>query len=212
MDGEDVGTADFATCLKDLAAANGLTLGRRPTLAWLAGVVTVPDFSLLDVGFGHGDMLRAIARRWPAARLTGIDLNPRSAPAARRATPESLRIQYVTGDATTAGLPRPDYIVTSLVAHHMRDDELIEFLRWQEATAVKGWFVNDLHRHPVAYHGFAALAWAMRWHRFVRHDGPLSVARAFRRTDWEKLLQAAGITGAEVRWRFPFRLCVGRLK
>ncbi len=85
------------------------------------------------------------------------------------------------------------------------------FLRWMERHARHGWFVNDLHRHALPYHGFRLLARAMRWHRFVQHDGPVSIARAFRRAEWQRLLAEAGVPG-EVRWVFPFRLCVGRLR
>ena len=47
----------------------------------------------------------------------------------------------------------------------------------------------------------------------MQHDGPISVARAFRRREWARLLDEAGVAGvAEVRWHVPFRLCVGRLK
>ncbi len=49
------------------------------------------------------------------------------------------------------------------------------------------------------------------WHRFVRHDGAVSIAKSFRRADWERYLAEAGVT-AEIRWRLPFKLCVGRLK
>jgi hypothetical protein len=81
-----------------------------------------------------------------------------------------------------------------------------------EATARKGWLVNDLHRHPVAFYGFMALSTLAGWHRFVRHDGPVSVARAFRRADWEKLLKAAGIEGATIQWKLMFRYCVGVIR
>ncbi len=52
------------------------------------------------------------------------------------------------------------------------------------------------------------------WHRFVRHDGPVSFRRAFRESDWRQLLEAAGLPQQAVtvqRWR-PGRLCVGRWK
>ena len=80
-----------------------------------------------------------------------------------------------------------------------------------ERYAVRGWFINDLHRHPLAYHGFRLLGWAMRWHRFVRHDGAVSVARAFTTAEWRALVAEAGVPGV-VRWRFPFRICVERLR
>jgi hypothetical protein len=83
-----------------------------------------------------------------------------------------------------------------------------------ESRASTAWFVNDLHRHPFAYYGFGLLARLMRWHRFVRHDGPVSIARAFQASDWPALLAQAGLAkdAAKVRWRFPFRLCVERVK
>lgn len=223
MDDPSVDEATFRDCLTDLATVNGWTLARPPTLAWLrAATRDLPSgsaFSLLDVGYGQGDMLRAI-HRWATGRgfvprLTGVDLSAWSATSARAATPADMAIDYRTGDLFDLRLePPPDFIVSSLVAHHLDDEQLVAFLRWMEATATRGWFVNDLHRHPIAYHGFRAMSAAMRWHPFVRHDGPLSVARAFRRGDWERLIAQAGLDrdAIRLRWHLPFRLCVGRLK
>ncbi len=218
MDGDDVSQAEFTATMRDLASVNTLTLARRPTLAFVdAALRALPgrELMILDVGFGAGDMLRAVARlcrrRGRAVRLVGIDLNPRSEPAARAATPDDLPITYVTGDAYVWALGQTiDLVVSSLVTHHMTDDEIVGFLRWMEATARLGWLVNDLHRHRLAYHGFRALAATMRWHRFVRHDGPLSVARAFDRGDWERRLAQADVAEARVDWWFPFRYCVER--
>lgn len=219
MDGDDVTPEEFASCVKDLAQVNTVTLARGPTLRFvtkaLAHVQGVP--TILDVGFGAGDMLRAIAmmlrRQGREARLIGIDLNPRSAPAARSLTPPGITIEWRTGDSLALDLV-PDLIISSLVTHHMDDAEIVGFLTWMEATARRGWFVNDLHRHALAFHGFSAMAKVARWHPFVQHDGPLSVARSFRRQDWEELLAQAALPAAavEIRWRFPFRYCVERRK
>ena len=223
MDDPAVDEATFRDCLTDLAAVNGWTLARPPTLRWLAQATRdLPRgtrFTLVDVGFGHGDMLRSI-HRWATHRglrpeLIGVDLSPWSAPIARAATPPDMAIDYRTGDVFEARFDRPiDFIVSSLVAHHMTDDQLVAFLRWMEATAMRGWFVNDLHRHALAYHGFRVLSAIMRWHPMVRHDGALSVTRAFRRADWERLIARAGLdrAGVTLRWHLPFRLCVGRIK
>lgn len=218
MDGDDVSQGQFAACVEDLAQVNTLTLARGPTLRFIdAALAVLPAGEVLhvvDVGFGAGDMLRAIARRTRGRpiRLTGYDINPRSEPVARRLSPPGMSIDWRTGDAF-AGTGPVDVVISSLVTHHMGDDEITAFLRWMEATARRGWFVNDLHRHWFAYYGFAALSAAMRWHPFVRHDGPLSIARAFRRPDWQALLEQAGVAdAAQVRWRFPFRYCVERRK
>jgi hypothetical protein len=93
----------------------------------------------------------------------------------------------------------------------MSNTEIQRFIGWMELRAQRGWFINDLHRHPIAYHGFRALSAVMRWHPFVRHDGPLSVARSFQRADWDRLLRQAGVDrAARVAWHAPFRYCVTR--
>jgi SAM-dependent methyltransferase len=222
MDGEDVSAQEFAACIKDLSKVNSVTLARAPTLAFLdrafAGSTPGRVLTIVDVGFGAGDMLRAIARhahkRNRRCRLLGFDINPRSEAVARELTPPAMDIHFRTGDAfALAAAESVDLVVSSLVTHHMRDSEIVRFLRWMDQTARLGWFINDLHRHWLAYHGFRLLAFAMRWHSFVRHDGPLSIARAFRREDWAALIEQAGLTDvARVQWRFPFRYCVERLK
>ena len=218
MDAVDLDPGTYAALIADLARVNTITLARPPTLAWLARATRGLDsFSLVDVGFGHGDMLRAIAhwaqRHGKTARLVGIDLNPRSAPVARAATDPALVIDYRTGDAAALDF-YPDLIISSLVAHHMSNAELIGFLRWMEAAAARGWFINDLHRHRLAWVGFRLLAGVLRWHPIVRHDGALSVRRAFVRRDWDDLLAAAGLAQppVDVRWHLPFRWGVGRVK
>ena len=218
MDADDLAPATYAALLHDLSRVNTVTMARPLTRGWLAAATYgVDNFSLVDVGYGHGDMLRAISR-WAqqhgkTVRRVGIDLNPRSEAVAREATNPLLGIEYRTGDAAELGFA-PDFIISSLVAHHMTDPELVGFLRWMEATAVRGWLINDLHRHWLAWAGFGLFAGVMRWHPIVRHDGALSVRRAFVRADWERLLAAAGLDQppVAVRWHVPFRWGVGRVK
>ncbi len=211
MDADGLDPATYAAVIADLARVNTITLARWPTIAWLRRQLpSRVGFTLLDVGFGHGDMLRAIARwlqgRGLHAELAGIDLNPRSGPVAAAATDPSLGITYHSGRAEALGW-QPDFIISSLVAHHMRDDELVAFIQWMERTARVGWLINDLHRHWLAWAGFRTLAFVFRWHPIVAHDGALSVRRAFTRAELEALLAAAGVQ-AELRWHFPFRWTV----
>src|SRR5579871_563644 len=223
MDAPGVTPAEFAACLSDLAKVNTVTRARPPTLDWLRRATRAlprgAEVSVLDVGYGQGDMLRAI-HAWALKaglrpRLTGVDLNPRSRPAAEAATDGRLGIRYLTGDVFDyAPAQPPDFIVSSMVAHHMTDAQVVAFIAWMERLARRGWFINDLHRHPLAFYGFKALSTAAGWHPFVRHDGPVSVARAFTRRDWRRLLAQAGVPrdAATIAWRMPFRICVGRLK
>jgi 2-polyprenyl-3-methyl-5-hydroxy-6-metoxy-1,4-benzoquinol methylase len=220
MDDPETSAEDHARCLRDLAAVNRVTLTHRPTLRWLARATRdrPPDraVSILDVASGEGDLLRAIhrwaGRRRLPVRLEGLDLNPRAAVAAAARTPPGMEIRYRTGDVFDhAPDPPPDLVVTSQFTHHLADADVVRFLRWLEAHAARGWFIADLHRNVFAYWAFGALATVAGWHRIVRHDGMVSVARGFRRADWQRLLAEAGVPG-EVSWHLAFRWCVGRLR
>ena len=218
MDDPGLDPEIYAEVLHDLSRVNAWTLAARPTLAFLArGAAGMPAFRLLDVGFGHGDMLRRIAR-WAKRRdiavdLIGVDLNPKSAAVARAATPIHWPIEFRTGDYRDVAGP-VDFVVSSAVTHHMSDAEIHGFLRFMEERPARGWLVNDIYRGAFAYHGFPLLCRVMGWHRIVREDGQLSIARGFRESDWRSLIDGAGLPDpaapAIVR-RFPFRLCVERL-
>jgi 2-polyprenyl-3-methyl-5-hydroxy-6-metoxy-1,4-benzoquinol methylase len=215
MDG-DCSYEDFRDCLRSLEKVNRWLLGYRPTLAWLERLPhgLRDPVHIVDVGSGGGDLLRQIAgwarRRGIAVQLTGIDLNPYAARAAAESTPE-FGITWMTGDAMAYRPEKPmDIVVSSLLAHHLEDEEIVAFLRWMEATVKVGWFINDLERSKWSSRMFE---W-VRWHRIVRHDGPVSFRRAFRKEDWVRLLAAAGVPEEAVtveHWR-PGRLCVGRRK
>jgi SAM-dependent methyltransferase len=220
MDGPDVPFETFRDCLKDLAKVNVLTLANRPTLAFLdrlhrAGAWPKDrPLAIIDVGSGYGDMLRKISR-WAKARnlavdLVGLDLNPSAARAAERVR-GSAGIKFVTQNLYNYR-GGADVVMSSLFTHHLTDAELVRFIEWSQANARIGWFINDLERHPFAYYGFALLARLMVWHPFVRHDGPVSISRAFVRRDWEARLAEAGARQARIEPWFPFRLCVSRVR
>lgn len=215
MDSPDLSAHEYRAVMDDLAKVNRLTGTVRPTLEFLERAVgSRSSFRLLDVGFGEGAMLRAIARwareRRIACELVGVDLNPSGVPAARAATDPNDPIAYRTGDYVDCG--DWDVIISSLVAHHMGHGELLRFLRYMEAHAEVAWFSSDLHRHPVAYVGFLALSKVMRWHPIVCHDGGLSIARSYTPREWRALVDEAGVREAVVYRAVPFRVCVEHIR
>jgi 2-polyprenyl-3-methyl-5-hydroxy-6-metoxy-1,4-benzoquinol methylase len=218
MDAPGLDPAVYAKVLHDLARVNRWTFTAHPVLAYMKEAVgDARRFRLMDVGFGDGDILRAIARwakrRGIDAELVGVDLNEKSVAAAREATPAGLAIDYRAGDYLDQDGPF-DFVISSQVTHHMTDDQLTTFLRYMEAEARRGWLICDLHRHGFAYWGFPLLARLLFVHRIVREDGQLSIARSFRPAEWRALLAEAGIEADAVRIvrRFPFRLCVERVR
>jgi 2-polyprenyl-3-methyl-5-hydroxy-6-metoxy-1,4-benzoquinol methylase len=216
MDG-DCSYDDFRDCLRSLRHINRWLLGYRPTLAWLEQLPrNLPTpIHIVDVGSGGGDLLREISRwcrkRQIAVTLTGIDLNPLATRVAIESSQTELDISWVTGDALQYRSETSiDVIVSSLMTHHLENDEIVAMLRWMESTAQMGWFINDLERSERSYRMFGLVP----WHPIVRHDGPVSFRRAFRSEDWKQLLATADIQRDTVtveQWR-PGRLCVGRWK
>lgn len=218
--------AEFRDCLRDLEHVNRTVLSYRPTLRWLdqfaAPAMEPPHIEplhIVDVGCGAGDMLCRIEawarRRNIPVRLTGIDRNPFAVRAACEFSAPGSAIEWVNYDALSFR-PRTQIhlIISSLFAHHLSDGEIVEFLEWMERTAVRGWFVNDLCRARFPYYAFKLLAHGMRWHRFVRHDGLVSIRRSFSSDDWRAYAGQAGLAADAVNIysTWPGRLCVARVK
>ena len=218
---------EFRDCVRDIGAVNRWTFAYRPTLHFMAAAVSTDPaagqpWRVLDVGSGGGDTLRRLAL-WAArsgvpVALTGMDLNPHATRAAKEfsgADPRFSALRWCTGDVFEDPAAQGcDLVLSALVTHHMRDAEIVQFLRWMEKTAAKGWFINDLVRSPKAYRLFGVWARLMRWHRFVRHDGLVSIRRSFRADDWRRLLREAGIPleAVQIEQRALGRLCVTRLR
>jgi SAM-dependent methyltransferase len=212
---------EMRACLRDLARVNRWLMAYRPTLNWLEslnlrGRGTV---RILDVGCGYGDTLRRVEQwakeRGIAVELTGLDLHPDITAIAAEATPMGSGIGWITGDVFDHPMDeRVDVVISSLFTHHLTDADGSRFLRWMEDHAAVGWFVNDLSRAPIPYHLFRWFARVMQLHPFVQHDGPVSIARAFRPEDWRRLCAAAGLgkSGYRLLSSKPARLCVSRTK
>jgi SAM-dependent methyltransferase len=214
---------ELRDCYRSIARVNRLTQAYHPTIHWLNHVYwSLPrqtkPVRIVDVGCGYGDMLRQVYE-WAEEKhlpvhLTGIDLNPDAIRAAREASVPGT-VTYLAGNAFDF-VPREgiDLVISSLLTHHLSDGEIVNFLDWMETHARMGWFINDLHRQPMPYHVFRVASCFTRWHRFVKHDGPVSILRSFRQEDWRALCRAAAIPPDEyiIREYRPARLCVARLR
>jgi SAM-dependent methyltransferase len=224
MDDKGVTLETLDECLGQLEKINIGTLAYRPTLYWLAHVLTSfrPDrpVTIFDIGCGGGDMLRKIAawakKKNIAIDLTGIDINPLAKIVAEKRTRKISPIRYETADIYTLGPDRrADFIISSLFTHHLDDAELHRFIGWMEDHAEQGWLSNDLHRHPIAYYGIKYILALMPFaNPIVRNDAPVSVARAFTKDEWRSRLGEAGISAGQtaIQWHVPFRYSVTRRK
>jgi SAM-dependent methyltransferase len=222
MDSPDASLEELARVLHDLARFNGAMLGHWPVIAWLRRALKdtpkETELTLVDVGCGYGDLLRAI-RRWACKcglkiKLIGLDLNRDTIRIAQMVTDDADEIDYRVMDIFDYEPPVPiDFVVSSLLTHHMSDDLIVKFLRWMEQTARKGWMIYDLQRHAVPFHFIGLMGKLTRLHPLVIHDGRISVARSLTRTEWLARVREAGVARDAVRLRwFLFRFAIGRVR
>ena len=217
MDGGICSFKLFDESLKQIETVNRLTLGYRPLLGWVDRQLSPSEpgsVAILDVGCGRGDLLRRIwslaRKKQVTVRLTGIDIDPWSSPAARQSTPGYMDVDYRTGNVVGMNI-EADFIVCSHVTHHMKHAELVVFIQWLEAHARRGWYISDLHRHVISFILAKMVLFLAPVSSMIRNDGAVSVARAFTENDWREILKEAGVP-AQIRWHFPFRYGVARRK
>ena len=215
MDDLGLATEELRQNLDELETINTWLGGYQPVLSALNRLR--PRFPvgqplrLADLGSGGGDTLRHVAR-WARRQcitvaLTGIDANAfmlAYAAAKSIAFPEIRYQQLDIFSAAFAAQPY-DILTASLFCHHFTDAELVDLLRRWQQQARLAVVINDLHRHPLAYYSIRLLTKLFRGSRLVQNDAPLSVARAFSRADWQRLLAAAGISHYTLRWCWAFR-------
>ncbi|MFA5139215.1 MAG: methyltransferase domain-containing protein [Elusimicrobiota bacterium] len=212
MDSSDLDPAELAETLAELASVNALVGGHATTLGALSRLIPPGrrEFDVLDVGSGGGDTARRIVawagRRGLTARVHGIDLAPEAAVCARRSGAGLPGLEFSVQDLFDLPMTRKyDIVHAALVLHHLSDDSAVKALAKMYELCRLGLVVNDLHRHPVAYH---SIKWLTAWlskNRLIRHDAPLSVLRAFRRSGLEELARRASLPAPEISWCWAFR-------
>ena len=214
---DDLGAkgGDLIQALHELESINYLLGGNYVTLDGLSQLLqtsaTVRALHIADLGCGSGDMLKLVRRllekRKMPARLTGIDANPNVIAFAESNTPPECRIQYRSLNILSPEFKdqRFDIVIATLFFHHFSDEELIRFFKQLKAQVTTGVVVNDIHRHWFSYHAIRLLTKLFSRSQMVRHDAPVSVMRAFRKTELRAILQEAGIGNYTIKWRWAFR-------
>ncbi|MEZ0368858.1 MAG: methyltransferase domain-containing protein [Candidatus Sericytochromatia bacterium] len=213
MDAEGVDREILWQTLRELETVNRWLGGYATTLKGLqellAGGVRAREWSIVDVGCGGGDTLRVVAdwarQRGYRFRLSGVDMQPDCLEYAKKHAPDR-EIEWICADFREVAGPY-DIVITSQFCHHLDDALMREFFGWTRRSARLGFVINDLHRHPVAYHGFHALSALFSRSPFIRYDGPMSVRKAFSRSELADLAGSAGLH-PRILWQWAFRYLV----
>jgi len=218
LDAPCIGASALAGNLDDLGRANrwlgGLALVRRLLWPAIAALPRDETVRVLDVGTGGADVPRALvawARR-ERRRLTVVGLD-RSAPVlayagARTAEESAVRLVRADADALPFGPGSFDYVLCCLTLHHLAPAEAVAALAGWARVARRAVVVVDLERSWLGYVGTWLWSRACTANSLSRHDGPLSVLRAYTAGELRALARDAGLAGAEIYRLSLFRLAL----
>jgi 2-polyprenyl-3-methyl-5-hydroxy-6-metoxy-1,4-benzoquinol methylase len=214
LDRSDIPLQDIERNLKELEWINSHLGGHSITINGLTNLTGDRKIiSVCEIGCGGGDNLNAIERYCKKNNVdvsfTAIDIN-KDCIAYAKANVISQKVDFIVSDYSAVHFrtAKPDIIFSSLFCHHFSDDQLVQMLAWMNENASVGFFINDLHRHLLAYYFIRISSEIFSRSYLVKNDAPLSVLRGFRKIEWERLLIKAGLKNASVKWRWAFRYLV----
>jgi 2-polyprenyl-3-methyl-5-hydroxy-6-metoxy-1,4-benzoquinol methylase len=220
LDRKDIPFEDIALNMKELNFINTHLGGHNITIRGLKKILSSnsPDkkeFLICEIGCGGGDNLQVIYnwcnRKNIPVHTLGIDINPDCISYAKKST-QIPRSEWIASDYKMVNFSRkPDIIFNSLFCHHFDDEQMVQILKWMKEHAILGFFINDLHRHPIAFHSIKLLTKLFSSSYLVKNDAPLSVQRGFKRGEIEQFVNAAGIEDANVEWKWAFRWLITSL-
>jgi 2-polyprenyl-3-methyl-5-hydroxy-6-metoxy-1,4-benzoquinol methylase len=166
---------------------------------------------IADLGCGGGDLLRA-THKWAKkeglnVNLIGVDANRFTAQYAAKNSAgfNNIRIETLNVFSDELKTMRFDVVCLNTLCHHLGDPDLITLLKQLKEQTSTAIIINDLHRHWFAYLSIKWLSRLLNFSYLSRHDGPISVLRAFRKHELVDLLKLADIACYQIRWRWAFR-------
>ncbi|MFC4267966.1 methyltransferase domain-containing protein [Polaribacter marinivivus] len=213
MDDFSIGGDLLRDTLDKLENINRWLGGNKVTLNGLKTILKnhskTEEITIIDIGCGHGDILRDIAkfgRKYKYKfKLIGIDANPTAIEYANELSVNYPELSFKTEDIFSEDFKnrKVDIIITTLFLHHFKEEELTSFLKQSLKQTNIGIVVNDLHRHRLAYYLFLLLSIFIK-NKMIIEDGLTSVLRGFKRKDLEALSNKINVK-PQISWKWAFR-------
>jgi len=192
---------------------------------WLGGNVVTIDavkfcwgeipvdqsISIADLGCGSGEMLRILARLAKKGNrqiaFTGFDANPNIVEYASNHSREFKNITFQATNIFSRDFQQQqfDFVLATLFTHHFTEDELVILLKGLQKQTTTAIIINDIHRHTLAYYSIKLLTQLFSKSSMVKFDAPLSVLRAFKKSELESILKKSGLTNYSLTWKWAFR-------
>lgn len=198
--------------LKELEIINTRLGGHAVSLKGLKHVLADKNkhYTVADIGCGGGDSIKAMYSHTQKqninARYLGIDLKQDCIDYTQENCKNITALTLYKDDfrnvfAYEGGI---DVVHASLFCHHFTEEEIAGFIKvCSQNRAI--FIINDLERHLFAYYSIKWITKLFSKSPLVKNDAPLSVLRGFKRQEWEKIIQQAGIKKYTVKNKWAFR-------
>jgi SAM-dependent methyltransferase len=208
LDQPAIDISELRTSLRDIERLNSWFGGTAAIVNEVQRLVREHGISrgitVLDIGTGGADIPRALVR-WGRrcglpVRIVACDLHPQVAAIAAGSSADHGTVAVLRADALALPvLPgRFDFVTCSLMLHHLAEDDVVSLLAKLRDLPRHALIVCDLERSRRAFAGVWLATRAMCRSRLTRHDGPLSVLRAYTLDELNALSVRARC--AELRW------------
>lgn len=164
-------------------------------------------YTLLDIGFGGGDLPIKISRWAKENRIkldiTAIETDARACEyIERKDTPADIQFRQISSTGLMEEGKSFDFVISNHLLHHLREEELQQLL--QEAGKLSNIRVlfNDIERSDLGYLLFNVLSRPIFRSSFITDDGLTSIKRSYTLKELQQLVPA----GWMVKRIFPYRL------
>ncbi|WP_017257012.1 methyltransferase domain-containing protein [Pedobacter arcticus] len=166
---------------------------------------------ICDWGCGGGDSLKVLDKYFREQNIklnfVGVDATESAVQYAVRASKNYPGLSFRLADVLKEPFKENEFdvVISSLFTHHFDDEAWVALVKKMLHASKKAVIINDLHRHPLAYHSIGWLTQLFSKSPMVKHDSKLSVLRSFKRQELKTLLQKVGAKDYSIKWMWAFR-------
>lgn len=164
-------------------------------------------YTLLDIGFGGGDIPIAFSR-WAKKdgfnlKITAIETDSRSVDFVRK-LPKNPDIEYrfCSSSDLADEAKQFDFVISNHVIHHLDEIGFEAILKDAKALAKRLVVFNDIERSDLGYALFNLFSRPLFRNSFITDDGLTSIKRSYTKKELSKVVSSEW----KVQRLFPFRL------
>ncbi|MCW9036898.1 MULTISPECIES: methyltransferase domain-containing protein [Altibacter] len=215
MDSFELQGEEMKLLLTDLKIINSYLGGTSVTLDGLKVLLRSHTkdgpITIVDMGCGDGEILRKCADLAEANgyhfQLIGVDANHHILEEAKIRSSGYPSITFRELDVFSEAMQEIDcdIVLCTLFLHHFGRNDILKLLSICLHNAKVGVIINDLHRSRWAFWLFGIFSKIFINTRTAQHDGLVSIARGFKRSDIKNMQKHFPNTEQRLRWKWAFR-------